>query len=200
MNRSLARLAPLAAALALAALLGACQTDTTTDEVASRNGAAPATAMTSCDFAGTGATAGVEGQRINFTCGSDEAGQDVVLAGDIQIEDGGWMILQAHGAMGEDGFEASQTAMAPVEGIVLEDGTACLFAGTGATFAADGERATYTCGTNAEGQEVVLAGEVQMGEAGWTIDKVVVEAGDEGFETVSSEMAVIATLQVPAGG
>lgn len=200
MDLSLARVAPLAAALALVGLLGACQTDTTADEDPSGDAGVPTAAMTSCDFAGTGATAGVDGERINFTCGSVEEGQDVVLAGDIQLQDEGWMILQAQGSMGEDGFEASETSMVPVEGIVLADGTACLFAGTGATFAADGERANYTCGTNAEGQEVVLAGEVQMGEAGWTIDKAVVEAGDEGFETVSSEMAVIATLQVPAGG
>lgn len=190
----------LTALLALATGLAACTSAEDAPDAGEGDGGEAAAALEDCDFAGTGATAGVDGERINFTCETDAEGLDVVLAGDIQIEDSGWMILQAHGSMGGGGFQASETAMVPVEGIVLEDGTACLFAGTGATFAADGERVSYTCGTNDAGEEIVLAGEVLQGGAGWTIDKATVVQGDEGFETVEAEMAVIATLQVPEEG
>lgn len=182
--------------LAAGLMLAACSQDqnaATTDE-----GETSAEAMTTCLFAGTGATFGADGERVNFTCGSTEADPMVVLAGEVQIGDDGWMIDQATVTSTDDGWETTAAAMVPVQGIDLDDGTECLSAGTGATFGVDGERVNYTCGTDEAGDEIVLAGEIVIDDEGsWTIKKAAAASSDDGWETKSSEMAVIAGLAVP---
>lgn len=62
---------------------------------------------TICAEAGTGATFGVNGERVNYSC--EEAG--IVLAGDIELGDEGWEILKATVESTDDGFETLDSGM-----------------------------------------------------------------------------------------
>lgn len=140
-----------------------------------------------CEFAGTGATITVNSERANFTCDTED-NSNVVLAGNVTQGDDGWMITQATIANGR----ATNVHDVMVTHIELEDGTVCAESGTGATFPANGERVNFTC----EEAGVVLAGDIEQTDDGWEIMKANVIRTDDGFETTSFEMAVIAALGV----
>jgi len=147
-----------------------------------------------CQFAGTGATITIDQKRANFTCEA-EGDAETVLLGEITLGDEGWMIEKANLTHENEIFVADSTVQVIVDYIELEDGTQCAFAGTGATIAVEQERVNYTCGTENEA-DVVLAGDVQIGDEGWTILKALIVPTDDGFTTTESKMMLITALGV----
>lgn len=152
-----------------------------------------------CLFAGTGATIAVEDKRANFDCGSLGEDLAVVLVGDVVAGEAGWAIDRAVVEQGDAGYQPTDVATVPVNGIGLSDGSVCRFAGTGATITVEGQRAAFTCGVTPDGAELVLVGDIVVGDSGWTILKATVSRSESGeIAAVASETAVIESLAVPA--
>lgn len=132
--------------------------------------------QTWCMFAGTGATMGIDGERLNFTC--SQAGDVTVgLFGDIQPQADGWMVARKSFKPGTDGFVGLLSEMTRVEALLLHDGMRCQWAG-GATPAFDGKRVNFACQSET-GAEYVLVGAVVLGDGGWMIERgVLVRSAD----------------------
>ena len=74
---------------------------------------------TLCAFAGTGATMGFDGKRLNFTC-SPPADTFTGLLGDVQLGDEGWEIERAEIARSATGFSLESSEMALIAALVIE--------------------------------------------------------------------------------
>lgn len=157
----------------------------------------------SCDFAGTGATLAFDEQRLNYTCaapGTDDAGDDAGdeifgLLGEPAPAPGSMLSVEvATVSHGDDGFslESSEELTFLVTHIELVDGTACAFAGQGATLAFEQKRLNYTCGQ--EGTVGLLGDFVAAGAGIWTVEKATLGRDDSGFVLESSELVPIALL------
>lgn len=146
---------------------------------------------TLCQFAGTGATIAIAGQRANFTCETADT-QAVVLLGDVTAGAEGWMIEQAVLAEG-DNSTATETRPVMVTHIQLADGVLCAWAGSGATLAIDEQRVNFTCET----PDLVLLGDIETTNEGWEITQATLTRGNDGaYSAESTEMAAIAALGV----
>lgn len=75
---------------------------------------------TLCAFAGTGATMGFEGKRLNFTC-SPPADTFTGLLGDIELGDEGWEIERAVIASTDEGPALDSSEMALIAALIVED-------------------------------------------------------------------------------
>jgi hypothetical protein len=62
-----------------------------------------------CRHAGKGATLAFEGRRATYTCGMKDGGT-VALLGDLEAADGGFRIVRARIAQGEQGFTLVSSA------------------------------------------------------------------------------------------
>jgi heat shock protein HslJ len=71
---------------------------------------------TTCAWAGTGATLAFDGKRANFTCDPEQ----VVLLGEVELSDAGWLIEKATIAHGDEGFTVADTEMVPIAGLQVE--------------------------------------------------------------------------------
>ncbi len=115
-------------------------------------------------------------------------------AGDYEIEGNLLTITYAAGQLTFMADSAQATVEVPVSSaaqtatLVLADGTACDFAGVGATLAFDGERLNYTCTDEGVEPMIGLIGEIAQDEAGMlTVTRATIERGANGFELADSE-------------
>lgn len=76
--------------------------------------------------------------------------------------------------------------------------TSCDFAGTGATIAVDGKRANFACPKVGE-SNVVLLGDIKVGDKSWQIQKAVVNMTDRGFTTKSTETVPVRRIELADG-
>jgi uncharacterized membrane protein len=131
-------------------------------------------------------------QRVNFDCGF-EGGDTVALIGPLEMGSEG--LLSARKALIEwrDGLAAPrpvETTAARVSEVALADGLTCRYAGTGATLAFEGRRASYTCGMK-DGDTVALLGDFEPVEGGFRIVRARIAQGDAGFVLRSLETIVV---------
>jgi len=154
--------------------------------------------LTRYAFAGTGATLTVEGKRVNWTGERRADGTTAVLAGDITLGDEGWEITQATLTRTDGSWKAQSTSTVLVQGIELADGSSCWFAGTGATFGFQDQRANFTCGDRKAQEITALFGELKPGDDGYKILRATGSLGEQGFTaTTSAQMAVVALYVGP---
>ncbi len=74
----------------------------------------------------------------------------------------------------------------------------CDFAGTGATITVDGKRANFSCPKMGE-SNVVLLGEIKVGDKSWQIQKAVVNMTDKGFTTKATETVLVTRIELADG-
>lgn len=74
----------------------------------------------------------------------------------------------------------------------------CDFAGTGATIAVDGKRANFACPKVGD-SNVVLLGNINVGDKSWQIQKAVVNMTATGFTTKSTETAPVTRIELADG-
>jgi heat shock protein HslJ len=90
---------------------------------------------------------------------------------------------------------ATQTAF------ILPDGTACDFAGTGATLAFEGKRLNYTCDGAPEGKQLGLLGDpVQIGETEWQVELATIGRNAGGFILEASELVEFTAWRISLSG
>jgi uncharacterized membrane protein len=147
---------------------------------------------TTCRSTGKGATLAFEGRRLNFDCGT--SGVDKVgLLGPVAIGPEGMLTVQWAEIAWSEGFfsvRKAKPALARASEIALADGLTCHLAGTGATLAFGGRRASYTCGTK-DGDTVALLGELEPAEGGFRIAQARIAHGESGFALRSSETILV---------
>ncbi len=117
--------------------------------------------MERCLHAGFGATLAFDGDRLSWTCESP-VGVTRGLLGEPNVSgvDVAWRLVAAErGTGGAFVIAADDTVRGRAVQLRLTSGETCLFAGTGATMAFDGERVNYTCPG-----DVVLVGDL-IGDA-----------------------------------
>ena len=86
--------------------------------------------------------------------------------------------------------------MVPITGILLDGDTACRAVDAGAAISLDGRRAAFDCGELA-GARSVLLGELVPTDAGWTIEKALVQQAPTGEWTIlTSETAAAIAVYV----
>lgn len=110
-----------------------------------------------CLHAGFGATLAFDGERLAWTCESPaDAPRGLLGAPSVQGVDVSWrLVASGRGADGRFVIAADETVTARAVQLTLATGETCLFAGTGATMAFDGQRVNYTCPG-----EVVVVGDL----------------------------------------
>ena len=140
-------------------------------------------------------------QRVNYTCGMTEAGDQIGLLGDVALENGMLAATEVIIGHGADGFfvKESMEINEPITVITLEDGAECLNAGQGATLAFDGKRLNFTCGMTESEEQIGLLGDPAQAEGVVTAEKVIIGHGDNGFFVEESMMvpATLVSLQAP---
>ena len=108
----------------------------------------------------------------------------------------GQLTFMADGTAGDASGEA-MTDEAQSTTIVLPDGTACDFAGAGATLAFDGERLNYTCTEEGVEPMIGLLSEIAQDEAGMlTVTRATIERGADGFELADSEALTFLAAEI----
>jgi hypothetical protein len=127
-------------------------------------------------FAGAGATMGIDGERLNFTC--SQAGAVMVgLFGDIQPGADGWAIARKSFQSGADGFVGLGSEMTRIEALLLHDGMRCQWADGASAQTFAGRPVNFTCPSET-GAEYVLLGDVTLGDEGWLIERgVLIRSG-----------------------
>lgn len=84
---------------------------------------------------------------------------------------------------------------------ILPDGTACDFAGMGATLAFDGNRLNYTCDGAPEGKQLGLLGDpVQVGEIEWQVELATIGRDSGGFILESSAVIEFTAWRISLSG
>jgi putative lipoprotein len=147
-----------------------------------------------CQWAGTGATFTVQGQRVNFTCASNNV--NAVLYGDIAAAPTGWTIGRAVIVQDQGQLVPASTGVVDVLGIELADGMRCSWTGGGAPKLTDGRSAPFTCASN--GRIYALTGDVQKLPGGWAIQRVELILSLTGFGAGATDLPFIAALGVGA--
>lgn len=103
-----------------------------------------------CLWAGEGATLAFDGERVNYTCSTE----NTVLIGDpVQDEETVWTVTV--GTLDGTALASSEEVTFQLNELDLANGAVCLHAGRGATFGIEGERVNWTCG---EENEAAAAG------------------------------------------
>lgn len=195
-----------AVGLAVMVLASACQP--ITREAAMMDGAAvmtegPVAAQivlpdgTECDWAGSGATLAFDGVRVNYTCGTTDAG-DIVLLGDpVPVDEIHWTVTEGLVTHGSDGFTlaSSEEVTFLLATIDTVNGTQCANAGGGATMGFDDKRVNATCGT-VDGKDIVLLGPLEsIGSGVYLADIGIMSRTDQGFALDSSEMVAVSRIE-----
>ena len=114
-----------------------------------------------CLHAGFGATLAFDGDRLSWTCESPVgAPRGLLGAPSVDGVDVAWrLVASERGAGGAFVLTADDTVRGRAVQLSLATGETCLFAGTGATMAFDGERVNHTCP-----DDVVVVGDL-IGDA-----------------------------------
>jgi uncharacterized membrane protein len=132
------------------------------------------------------------GQRVNFDCGST-GGATVALIGPLEMGSDGLLTARKALIDWRDGLGAPrpvETTAARVSELALPDELVCRHAGTGATLAFEGRRASYTCGMK-DGDTVALLGDLEAIEGGFRIVRARIAQGDTGFFLRASEPILV---------
>src|SRR5262249_3758421 len=137
---------------------------------------------TTCNFAGTGATAVFNGQRVNYTCGTRPDGGQTVILGNPTLQNGVWSITVGivDSVNNQATLRSSDTLNVQFVEADLVDGTACTLVNSGNRITVDGQPMNYTCGRSEEG----LLGDFNTSQPLWTTVKVVVQQNAQGAFTV----------------
>lgn len=101
----------------------------------------------------------------------------------------------------EAGGSSAPTAAPQATTLVLPDGTACAWAGEGATLAFDGKRVNYTCSESTEAI-IALLGDPTPSDSGvWSVEQATIKHGSDGFTLESSATVTFraATLDLADG-
>lgn len=135
------------------------------------------------------ATVIVDGQPMNYVCGTQ--GEDTIgLIGDFRVgEDGTWMATAVLAGQGDTGYVAKATQEMPVLPVQLElaDGWQCVYSAAENAPSFDGKRADYTC-QDPKADIVVLLGDFQpAGETTWTVAQGLLGRNDQDFSLKSSQ-------------
>lgn len=145
-----------------------------------------------CRSMGKGATLALAGKRLNFDCGT--SGVDKLgLVGPLAARPDRLLVGEQSVIEWRDGahsLRAAEAVPVRVAEIALSDGSTCRFAGTGATLAFSGRRASYTCGMQG-GATLALLGELEPAEGGYRIVRARITHGDAGFTLRSEETIVV---------
>jgi hypothetical protein len=147
-------------------------------------------------FAGTGTTLTVDNKRVDWTGERRADGTESVLVGDITLGDEGWEITQAILAPADGGWKIQSSNVVLVQGIELADGSSCWFAGRGATFGFQDQRANFTCGDRKAQEITALFGELKPGDNGYEILRATGSLGEQGFTATSSAQMTVVALYV----
>lgn len=119
-----------------------------------------------CKWAGEGATLAFDGQRVNYNCGSSDAGETVLLGDIVQEQETVWTVTKGTVVQAASGFTLTESM--PITFFLaqldLVDGDTCLHAGFGATFGVNDKRANWTC-QEQEGKIVAVMGPLEAGSA-----------------------------------
>ena len=137
---------------------------------------------TTCNFAGTGATAVFNGQRVNYTCGTRSDGGLTVILGNPTLQNGVWTITVGivDTVNNQQTLRSSDTLNVQFVEADLADGTACTLVSGGNRITVEGQPMNYTCGRSEEG----LLGDFNTSQPLWTTVKVVVQQNAQGAFTV----------------
>ena len=143
---------------------------------------------TECLWAGNGATIAFEGRRVNYTCGTTDAGEIVLLEDPVAKEDTVWTVTRGVVGRENDAFVLAESEEVTffLAQLDLADESTCLHAGFGATFGVEEQRVNWTCG-DAEPLQVVAGPLSAIGSGIYTAFKAQVTSTTDGFTTDSTE-------------
>ena len=147
-----------------------------------------------CLNTGKGATAAVNGERLNFDCGRS-GGLQTVLVGSLALGPDGLLMgrraTEIEWRSGELGPPPPARATpVRVDEITLADGLSCRAQRTSAGLAFGGRRASYSCGMR-DGQTVALLGELEPDEGGFRIVRARLAQGEQGLEIRAEETILV---------
>jgi hypothetical protein len=154
---------------------------------------------TNCQFAGTGATAVFNGQRVNYTCGTRSDGGTTVILGTPTVQNGVWQVNVGivDNVNNNPTLRSSQTQSMVFSQVELVDDTTCNLDTSGDVPIIEGQRLNYTCGRAEEG----LLGDFNTSQPLWTAVKVVITQNGQNFtvdqrETLGIRSVTGSTAQV----
>jgi hypothetical protein len=141
----------------------------------------PATSITMpdgsvCQFAGTGATAVFNGQRVNYTCGTTSNNGTNVILGTPAEQNGLWTVTTGivdNISTSNPTLRSSGTVYMTLSTVTLVDNTVCTPVPAGTAIVVNGQPMNYTCGRSEEG----LIGDFNTTNPLWTANRVVVQTG-----------------------
>jgi hypothetical protein len=149
--------------------------------------------LTRYAFAGADKTM-VGGQPVNWKGLPQANGALPALLGDVVLGDQGWTITGATLVSSGNTYQAQSSATVLVQGMELADGTSCWFAGRGATFGFQDQRANFTCGDRTAKEITALFGELKAGTNGYEILRATGSMGENGFQASKSDTVGVAAL------
>lgn len=147
-----------------------------------------------CIFTGADAAVTIGDKRLNFSC-LEEDTRGTALIGDIQLTDQGWAIEKVDYVTDGVTYTAQTSNLVKIMRIVVDDGSECVFTGTGATTSLGDKRLNFFCGMN-EDYTIGLFGDVSLGENGWEITKGEVKLTESNLLAKDVVQAVIDSLVV----
>jgi uncharacterized membrane protein len=141
-----------------------------------------------------GSTLRFRGERVSFDCGRSGGGGDTVaLVGPLTVGPGGLLLAQRVVIEWRESLSAPppvEPTPARVSEIALADGLTCRHAGTGATLAFEGRRASFTCGMK-DGDTIALLGDLEPVEGGFRVVRARIAHGESGFTLRSSDTILV---------
>ena len=143
-----------------------------------------------CEWAGSGATASFNGQRVNYNCGpASNNGMNVIL-GQPTFSNGVWTVTTGIVDQSSSGptLRSSQTITMVIESVDLVDDTDCELA-TGSVVTVENQPLSYTCGRAEEG----LLGTFNTTNPLWTTEKVIIQQSGTTNTVVERETLGIRT-------
>ena len=128
-----------------------------------------------CGFAGTGATAAFNGQRLNYTCGPAPNNGTSVLLGNPTFQNGNLVVTQGivDNISNDPTLRSSQTVTMTLTEVDLMDNAVCQPATPPDNVNVGGQTLNYTCGRSNEG----ILGDFDLTNPLWMVQKVVLQAG-----------------------
>lgn len=143
-----------------------------------------------CLWAGEGATLAFDGERVNYTCSTE----NTVLIGDpVATEDAVWTVTV--GTLNGTELASSEEVTFQLNELDLVDGSTCLNAGRGATVGVDGERLNWTCGDPTDEGQYGVFGPLTVSAdvpGAYIANKILFTMGDSGA-TAKTTFAVPVT-------
>jgi hypothetical protein len=144
-----------------------------------------------CQWAGNGATASFNGQRVTYTCGSAPDNGTVVILGPPTFQNGAWVITEGIVEPSASGqrLRSSQTVTMDITHVNLVDGLSCDFTGSGGGVTVEGKRLNYICGGRSD---IGLLGDFNTSNQVWTAERVHLTGSGGNFTVAAREQVGIA--------